>query len=97
MVLKQGNDSQKKEVVRLMKDKINKESDLDIVVQVLDNLVSNDQQMLKTLIGELDGIKDSDTVNEATKARIAELSTKLSNSIKKTTGVFDKLLGKKNE
>ena len=97
LVLKQGNDSQKKEVVRLMKDKINKESDLDIVVQVLDNLVSNDQQMLKTLIGELDGIKDSDTVNEATKARIAELSTKLSNSIKKTTGVFDKLLGKKNE
>lgn len=40
LVLKQGIASQKKEVVRLMKTKINQEADLGKVVNVLDNLVT---------------------------------------------------------
>lgn len=94
LVLKQGSASQKKEVVRLMKAKINSEIDLDNVVKVLDNLDTEDQRILKTLVGELDGIKDSETVNEETKSRVAALATKLSAGIKKT-GLLDKVLGKK--
>ncbi len=94
LVLKQGNASQKKEVVRLMKTKINQESDLNMVVNVLDNLVTEDQSMLKLLIGELDGIKDSEAVNDEIKSRITALATKLSGYIKKP-GMIGKLLGKK--
>ena len=94
LVLKQGYATQKKEVVRLMKTKINQEADLELVVNVLNNLETEDQNMLKVLIGELDGIKDSEAVDEDTKSRIAALSTKLSRFIKKT-GVIDKLFGKK--
>jgi hypothetical protein len=50
--------------------------------------------MLRSLVGELDGIKDSETVSEETKARVAALATKLSASIKKP-GLLDKVLGKK--
>lgn len=95
LVLKHGTAYQKKEVVRLMKTKINAEQDLDNVVKVLDNLVTDDQQMLTTLVGELEGIKDSETVNEETKSRVAVLATKLSAGIKKT-GLLDKVLGKKS-
>lgn len=95
LVLKNGSSYQVKLVVRLMKDKINHETDLDQVVTVLDNLDTEDQQVLKTLVGELDGIKDSETVNEETKAQVAALSTKLSVGIKKT-GLLDKVLGKKS-
>lgn len=94
LVLKHGTAYQKKEVVRLMKAKINAEQDLDNVVKVLDNLVTDDQQMLTTLVGELEGIKDSETVNEETKSRVAVLATKLFAGIKKT-GLLDKVLGKK--
>lgn len=94
VVLRQGTASQKKEVVRLMKDKINKEQDLENVVKVLDNLVTEDQTLLKSLVGELEGIKDSETVSDETKERIAALATKLSASIKKP-GLLDKVLGKK--
>ena len=95
LVLKNGSSYQVKLVDRLMKDKINHETDLDQVVTVLDNLDTEDQQVLKTLVGELDGIKDSETVNEETKAQVAALSTKLSVGIKKT-GLLDKVLGKKS-
>lgn len=95
LVLKQGNSQQKKEVVRLMKDKINNERDLDNVALVLDNLVTEDQQMLNTLVGELETIKDSETVSEETKNRIATLSTKLSNNVKKDS-LINKVLGKKS-
>ena len=95
LVLKQGNASQKKEVVRLMKTKINNEVDLDNMVRVLDNLVTEDQQMLKTLVGELDGIKDSETVGEEVKSKVAALTTKLSTGIKKD-GFLNKVLGKKS-
>lgn len=94
LVLKQGNAAQKKEVVRQMKTKINQEADLNMVVNVLDNLVTEDQSMLKLLIGELDGIKDSEAVNDETKSRIAALATKLSGYIKKP-GMIDKLFRKK--
>ena len=94
LVLKQGNATQKKEVVRQMKTKINQEADLNMVVNVLDNLVTEDQSMLKLLIGELDGIKDSEAVNDETKSRIAALATKLSGYIKKP-GMIDKLFRKK--
>ena len=94
LVLKQGNANQKKEVVRLMKTKINQEADLNMVVNVLDNLVTEDQSMLKLLTGELDGIKDSEAVNDETKSRIAALATKLSGYIKKP-GMIDKLFRKK--
>ena len=94
LVLKQGNAVQKKEVVRQMKTKINQEADLNMVVNVLDNLVTEDQSMLKLLIGELDGIKDSEAVNDETKSRIAALATKLSGYIKKP-GMIDKLFRKK--
>ena len=81
-VLKLGDASQIKEVVRLMKGKLNNEEDLENVVLVLDNLVSEDQQMLNILIGELQEIKDSDTVSEAIKESIAALVAKLSMSLK---------------
>lgn len=93
VVLQQGTSVQKKEVVRLMKDKINKEQDLDNVVRVLEHLVTEDQTLLKSLVGELEGLKDSDTVSGETKERIAALATKLSTSIKKP-GLLDKVLGK---
>lgn len=83
LVLKEGNETQKKEVVRLMKDKINKEEDLDNVVLVLSNLELNDQNFLLTLVGELDGIKDSDTVADEIKKKVANLAAKLLDSIKK--------------
>lgn len=94
LVLKNGTASQKKEVVRLMKAKINNEEDLDNVVLVLDNLVTDNQQLLKSLVSELEGIKDSDKVNEETKEKVATIATKLSASIKKP-GVIEKILGKK--
>lgn len=93
LVLKQGNATQKKEVVRLMKAKINNEEDLDNVVSVLDNLETEDQQVLKPLISELEGLKESENVGEEIKVRIAELVTRLSKSIKKQSAV-SKVLGK---
>lgn len=95
LVLKQGNASQKKEVVRLMKTKINEEVDLDMVISVLDNLVTEDQSILKPLVGELDGIKDIETVDEETKARVSALASKLSSFIKKPK-MIKKFLGKKS-
>lgn len=94
LVLKQGNSQQKKEVVRLMKDKINNERDLENVVSVLDNLVTEDQQMLKNLVGELEALKDSETVSEDVKTGITALITKLSANIKKDS-LLHKVLGKK--
>lgn len=93
LVLKQGNAQQKKEVVRLMKDKINKETDLDNVILVLENLVTDNHQMLKTLIAELEGLKESETISDETKNRIKNLITKLSSYINKTikTNKFFKL------
>lgn len=95
LVLRQGNSQQKKEVVRLMKDKINNERDLEYVVLVLDNLVTEDQQMLKNLVGELEVLKESETVSEDVKSRIAALITKLSANIKKDS-LLNKVLGKKS-
>ena len=95
LVLKKGNFAQKKEVVRLMKAKINNEVDLDNVVKVLDNLVTDNQQLLKPLVSELDAIKDSDTVNDETKDNIARLAAKLSTNIKKVS-LLDKVLGNNN-
>lgn len=94
LVLKNGTASQKKEVVRLMKGKINNEEDLDNVMLVLDNLVTDNQQILKSLVSELEGIKDSEKVSEEIKEKVANLATKLSASIKKP-GVVENLLGKK--
>lgn len=94
LVLKQGTAAQKKEVVRLMKDKINNERDLVNVVKVLDNLDTEDQQMLKNLVGELEAIKDSETVNDEIKGRVAVLATKLSAGIKKPN-LVKKIIGKK--
>ena len=94
LVLKQGTAIQKREVVRLMKAKINDEVDLENVVLVLDNLVTEDQQLLKPLVSELDAIKDSETVSDEIKSSIAELSRKLSANIK-NVGLIDKMLGKK--
>lgn len=84
LVLQQGNASQKKEVVRLMKDKINNERDLDNVVMVLNHLETEDQRMLRTLVGELEVVKDSEIVGDETKKRIADLISKLSAGIKFT-------------
>lgn len=94
LVLEQGTSYQKKEVVRLMKDKINNERDLNNVVLVLDKLVTEDQQILKSLVGELEVLKDSETVNGETKSQIAALVTKLSFHIKKD-GLINKMLAKK--
>lgn len=93
LVLKRGNTQQKKEVVRLMKDKINNEIDLDNVILVLDNLVTDNQQMLISLIAELEGLKDSETISNEIKNRIEVLITKLSSFINKTekTNKFFKL------
>lgn len=94
LVLKQGTSYQKKEVVRLMKDKINNETDLEMVVNVLDNLVTEDQKMLNSLVAELDGIKESETVSEDNKKRIAELASKLSTLIREPS-VWGRILKKK--
>ena len=84
VVLEFGTAIQKKEVVRLMKDKINNERDLDNVVSVLDHLVTEDKNMLKSLVGYLEEIKNSEFVEEAIKERVAELVQKLSVSIKES-------------
>ncbi len=94
LVLEQGNAIQMKEVVRLMKDKINHETDLEQVVTVLNHLETEDQQVLKSLVSELDGVKDSGNVSDETKAHVAALTIKLSGSIKKK-GVIDRIIGKK--
>lgn len=78
-----------------MKDKINNERDLDNVVRVLDNLVTEDQQMLKTLVGELVTLKDSETVGEETKKQVETLTNKLSANIKKDS-LINKVFGKKS-
>ena len=83
LVLENGNAIQMKEVVRLMKDKIIYETDLDQVVTVLNHLETEDQQVLRPLVGELDGIKDSGNLSDETKDRVAALATKLSGAIKK--------------
>ncbi len=93
LVLKQGTSTQKKEVVRLMKAKINNEEDLDNVLSVLDYLETEDQKILKPLISELEGLKESENVGEEIKVRITELVTRLSKSIKKQSAV-SKVLGK---
>ncbi len=78
-----------------MKDKINNERDLENVVLVLDNLVTEDQQMLKNLVGELEALKESETVSEDVKSRIAALIINLSAHIKKDS-LLNKVLGKKS-
>lgn len=95
LVLKQGNSYQMKDVVRLMKDKINHETGLDQVVTVLENLNTEDQHVLKSLVSELDGVKDSETVDEVIKSKVAALTTKLSTGIKKDS-FLNKVLGKKS-
>ena len=95
LVLKLGNASQMRDVVRLMKDKINHETNLDQVVNVLENLNTEDQQVLKSLVSELDGVKDSETVGEEVKSKVAALTTKLSTGIKKDS-FLNKVLGKKS-
>lgn len=40
----------------MMRAKINKETDLEMVVNVLENLYTEDQHMLKTLVAELEEI-----------------------------------------
>ncbi len=94
LVLEQGNAIQMKEVVRLMKDKINHEKDLEQVVTVLNHLETEDQQVLKSLVSELDGVKDSGNISDETKAHVAALTIKLSGSVKKK-GVIDRIIGKK--
>ncbi|MBQ7268906.1 MAG: hypothetical protein IJS62_03510 [Bacteroidales bacterium] len=94
LVLQQGNAIQMKEVVRLMKDKINHEIDIKQVVTILNHLETENQQVLKSLVSELDGVKDSGNVSDETKAHVATLTTKLSASIKKK-GLIDNFIGKK--
>lgn len=77
LVITQGKASQKKEVIRLMKAKINDEEDIDNVINVLDNLVTEDQNILKSLIGELEVLKESEKLSADTKGRVIELTTKL--------------------
>ena len=62
---------------------------------MLDNLVTEDQQMLKNLVGELEALKDSETVSEDVKTGITALITKLSANIKKDS-LLHKVLGKKS-
>lgn len=94
LVLKKGTDLQKKLVVNLMKNKINNEEDLDSVVVVLDNFVTQDQRTLRILVSELEGLLDSDSVVEEEKTKIKTLVNKLSASIGKSK-VLKKKLSKK--
>ena len=94
LVLKQGNATQVKEVVRLMKAKMNAEQDLDSVVKVLDNLVTKDHSLLQSVVSDLVVIKDSETVDEATKQKVAALAEKIQSSEKKKS-IVDKILGAK--
>lgn len=95
LVLKQGNASQIRDVVRLMKHKINYETDIDQVVTVLENLKTENQQVLKSLVSELDGIKDSDAIVDEVKSKVVALITKLSTGIKKES-LLNKVLRKKS-
>lgn len=92
LVLKQGNASQVKEVVRLMKAKLIAEQDLDSVLKVLDNLDTEDQSLLQSVVGDLRVIKDSDNVDEAIKQKIDALEEKLLPSKKKN--IVEKIIGK---
>lgn len=92
LVLKQGNATQVKEVVRLMKAKLIAEQDLDSVLKVLDNLDTKDQSLLQSVVGDLRVINDSDSVDEATKQKIDALANKLLPPKKKT--IVEKITGK---
>jgi hypothetical protein len=92
-VLKRGRASQKEVVVRLMKERIIAEEDLENVLLVLSNLETDNQTLLKALISELETLKDSETVTEEIKNGISELITKLSSYLKKPK-VKINLLGK---
>lgn len=85
-VLKQGKATQIEQVVRLMKEKIIAEEDIDSVVLVLNNLETNNQTLLKSVLGELDTLKDKDTFSEETKKSVSELSSKLSTYLKEPEG-----------
>lgn len=77
LVLKQGTTVQVREVVRLMKAKLNAEQDLDSVLKVLDYLDTKDQSLLQSVVGDLRVINDSDSVDEVTKQKITALVDKL--------------------
>lgn len=93
LVLQHGNASQKKLVVRLMRAKIVNENDIENVVLVLNNLVTEDQALLKPLISDLDSIKDSEVIDDDTKTEVASLSAKLSASLK-SNKLVGRFLGK---
>lgn len=93
LVLKLGKANQKKEVVNLMKAKLLKEEDLEMVVNVLNNLVSDDQTLLKSVVGELETAQNSDSIDKETKKKLSDLATKLSGG-KKNKGAISKLFGK---
>lgn len=92
LVLKQGNASQVKEVVRLMKAKLNAEQDIDRVVKVLENLYTKDLSLLQSVVGDLRVIKESDSVDDSTKQKIDALANRLQPLKKKN--IVEKIIGK---
>ena len=92
LVLKQGNASQVKEVVRLMKAKLNAEQDIDRVVKVLENLYTKDLSLLQSVVGDLRVIKECDSVDDSTKQKIDALANRLQPLKKKN--IVEKIIGK---
>ena len=82
LVLNAGSAAQKKEVVNLMKQKLVSEVDLEDVLNVLNHLKTDNQALLRSVVGELENVKSSDTVDDSLKPQIANLIEKLSVSIK---------------
>ena len=94
LVLKQGSAAQKKEVVNLMKAKLLKVEDLDNVIIVLDNLQTGNEQLLKSVISELENVHANEAVGDELKGKLLTLIDKLSSKSKQKS-ILGKLLGKK--
>lgn len=94
LVLQRGNATQENEVVRMMKQKLVNEEDLENVVLVLSHLDTRNQTLLQSVIVEIENVLANESIDEAVKDRINQLKKKLSASVK-SSGSLKKILAKK--
>lgn len=95
LVLQQGKATQKKEVIRILKEKMNHEADLENVIRVLNELAIENNTYLNSIVSELELLKNNETLSDDIKLQIQKLIIKFSSSNKKS-GITGKLLGKKS-
>ncbi len=95
LALQQGKATQKKEVIRILKEKMNREADLENVIRVLNELAIENSTYVNSIVSDLELLKNSETISDDIKPQIQKLITKFSSSNKKP-GITGKLLGKKS-